>query len=157
MDTAANPTLEKPAVAGKPVHARKSAPDYVKGRRDFFKYRDLGVTAVTDGKIRAQVTIGSGGMTRPTTSTASVPAARRRAACVVVSVGSAPEANTRTCESSWIPPCPCELPTMSFVIIASTSFLPSANAVPSPLSRRWVPIDLSSASLRLFSSSTWVR
>lgn len=66
MKTAPGSTLEKPAAVGKPIHARKSAPDYVKGRRDFFKYRDLGVTAATDGKIRAQVTIGSGGMTRPT-------------------------------------------------------------------------------------------
>ena len=54
------------ATANKPVHARLSAPVYVKGRRDFFKYRDLGVTAASEGKIRAQVTIGSGGMTRPT-------------------------------------------------------------------------------------------
>ena len=66
MTTASGSTLEKPPASGQPVHARKSAPDYVKGRRDFFKYRDLGVTVASGGKIRAQVTIGSGGMTRPT-------------------------------------------------------------------------------------------
>jgi mannose-6-phosphate isomerase-like protein (cupin superfamily) len=66
MTTAAASTLQKPAAVGKPVHARKSAPDFVKGRRDFFKYRDLGVTAASAGKIRAQVTIGTQGLTRPT-------------------------------------------------------------------------------------------
>ena len=48
------------------VIARKSSPSYVKGRRDFFKYRDLGVTAASNGVMRAQVTEGSAGMTRPT-------------------------------------------------------------------------------------------
>jgi hypothetical protein len=38
----------------------------VAGRRSFFKYRDLGVTAASSGKIRAQVTIGADGMTQPT-------------------------------------------------------------------------------------------
>ena len=51
---------------GKVTHAPASAPNYVKGRRDFFKYRDLGVTAATGGQMRAQVTIGSQGLTRPT-------------------------------------------------------------------------------------------
>ena len=46
--------------------ARKATPSYVKGRRDFFKYRDLGVTAASNGVMRAQVTEGSAGMTRPT-------------------------------------------------------------------------------------------
>ena len=43
--------------------ARKATPSYVKGRRDFFKYRDLGVTAASNGVMRAQVTEGSAGMT----------------------------------------------------------------------------------------------
>src|SRR5438132_5775140 len=34
--------------------------------RSFFKYRDLGVTAASSGKIRAQVTIGAEEMTQPT-------------------------------------------------------------------------------------------
>ena len=46
--------------------ARKATPSYVKGRRGFFKYRDLGVTTASNGIMRAQVTEGSAGMTRPT-------------------------------------------------------------------------------------------
>ena len=41
-------------------------PQFVKGRRDFFKYRDLGVTKATDGWMRAQVTSALTGMTQPT-------------------------------------------------------------------------------------------
>ncbi len=48
------------------IVARKNEPDYVIGRRDFFKYRDLGVTSASGGIMRAQVTEGSKGMTRPT-------------------------------------------------------------------------------------------
>ncbi|MGH7155575.1 MAG: cupin domain-containing protein [Acetobacteraceae bacterium] len=36
------------------------------GRRAFFKYRDLGVTDGTNGKMRAQITSTTAGMTRPT-------------------------------------------------------------------------------------------
>jgi len=57
---------EMPAVKGKFVVARASSPDYVKGRRDFFKYRELGVTGASEGDMRAQVTIGTQGLTRPT-------------------------------------------------------------------------------------------
>jgi mannose-6-phosphate isomerase-like protein (cupin superfamily) len=42
------------------------APEFVKGRRDFFKYRDLGVTKATSGWMRAQVTSAITGMTQPT-------------------------------------------------------------------------------------------
>ena len=42
------------------------APDFVKGRRDFFKYRDLGVTNASNGWMRAQVTSALTGMTQPT-------------------------------------------------------------------------------------------
>jgi mannose-6-phosphate isomerase-like protein (cupin superfamily) len=41
-------------------------PEFVKGRRDFFKYRDLGVTKATEGWMRAQVTSAITGMTQPT-------------------------------------------------------------------------------------------
>jgi mannose-6-phosphate isomerase-like protein (cupin superfamily) len=41
-------------------------PEFVKGRRDFFKYRDLGVTKATSGWMRAQVTSAITGMTQPT-------------------------------------------------------------------------------------------
>jgi hypothetical protein len=42
------------------------APDYVEGRRDFFKYRDLGVTKASEGWMRAQVMKAITGMTQPT-------------------------------------------------------------------------------------------
>jgi mannose-6-phosphate isomerase-like protein (cupin superfamily) len=42
------------------------APDYVEGRRTFFKYRDLGVTAASNGWMRAQLTTALTGMTQPT-------------------------------------------------------------------------------------------
>lgn len=41
-------------------------PTYVEGRRVFFKYRDLGVTAATQGRMRAQVTKAEQGMSKPT-------------------------------------------------------------------------------------------
>src|SRR5205085_8126749 len=46
--------------------AKKNAANYVKGRRAFFKYRDLGVTEATGGKLRAQVTSADAGMSQPT-------------------------------------------------------------------------------------------
>ncbi|MBO0738227.1 MAG: cupin domain-containing protein [Alphaproteobacteria bacterium] len=42
------------------------APEFVRGRRDFFKYRDLGLTKATEGWMRAQVTSAITGMTEPT-------------------------------------------------------------------------------------------
>jgi mannose-6-phosphate isomerase-like protein (cupin superfamily) len=41
-------------------------PHFVPGRRDFFKYRDLGVTNATHGRMRAQITSATAGMSRPT-------------------------------------------------------------------------------------------
>lgn len=49
-----------------PAVAKKSQANYVTGRRAFFKYRDLGVTAATGGKLRAQVTSAEAGMSKPT-------------------------------------------------------------------------------------------
>jgi len=66
----AAPTLEKPVAqaATKMKVAVTSAkqPDYVEGRRDFFKYRDLGVKAASNGWMRAQLTTAITGMTQPT-------------------------------------------------------------------------------------------
>lgn len=73
-------TLEKPAAektaaekAAAPVGPKMKAavtsakqPDYVEGRRSFFKYRDLGVTGASDGWMRAQVMSAVTGMTEPT-------------------------------------------------------------------------------------------
>ena len=50
----------------KVAHARIKEPVLVKGRRDFFKYRDLGVAEASAGALRAQVMSSSKGMSRPT-------------------------------------------------------------------------------------------
>jgi mannose-6-phosphate isomerase-like protein (cupin superfamily) len=47
------------------ISAAKDA-QYVPGRRHFFRYRDLGVTAATGGKMRAQVTSARAAMDRAT-------------------------------------------------------------------------------------------
>ena len=46
--------------------ARKSAPTFAKGRRSFFEYIDLGVTAANDERMRVQITKGKTGMVQPT-------------------------------------------------------------------------------------------
>ncbi|WP_052215139.1 cupin domain-containing protein [Belnapia sp. F-4-1] len=46
--------------------AKKADQPFVKGRRKFFRYRDLGVQAATGGKLRAQVMEAVTGMTEPT-------------------------------------------------------------------------------------------
>lgn len=46
--------------------ARKGSPEYVMGRREFFKYRELGVTTASQGTMRAQITEASAGMSKPT-------------------------------------------------------------------------------------------
>ncbi len=45
---------------------RKNDPTFVPGRRAFLKYRDLGVTTASDGRIRAQITSAEAGLSRPT-------------------------------------------------------------------------------------------
>jgi uncharacterized cupin superfamily protein len=42
------------------------APEFIEGRRSFFKYRDLGVGAASDGWMRAQIMSAITGMTKPT-------------------------------------------------------------------------------------------
>ena len=54
------------APAQKVAHARIAEPVLVKGRRAFFKYRDLGVAEASGGNMRAQVMMASQGMSRPT-------------------------------------------------------------------------------------------
>jgi quercetin dioxygenase-like cupin family protein len=54
------------AVAPHPTVAKRSAAKYVAGRRAFFKYRDLGVTGATGGRLRAQITSAEAGMSQPT-------------------------------------------------------------------------------------------
>jgi mannose-6-phosphate isomerase-like protein (cupin superfamily) len=65
----AKTTIAQPAAVnppGKLAYATPTTAPLVAGRRSFFKYRDLGVTAASSGKMRAQVTIGADGMTQPT-------------------------------------------------------------------------------------------
>jgi len=63
MSTNVN-TAEKPAM--KLRHATTETAPFVPGRREFFKYRDLGVTDATNGEMRAQVMSAITGMTEPT-------------------------------------------------------------------------------------------
>ena len=60
-------TLSSSRTAGQKVaHGRIAEPVLVKGRRDFFKYRDLEVADASAGRLRAQVMSSSKGMSRPT-------------------------------------------------------------------------------------------
>jgi len=51
---------------GKLVHATPETAPTVEGRRSFLKYQDLGVTAASSGRMRAQVMSATAGMTKPT-------------------------------------------------------------------------------------------
>lgn len=46
--------------------AKASDANFVEGRRAFFKYRDLGVTDATSGRMRAQETSAEAGLSEPT-------------------------------------------------------------------------------------------
>lgn len=46
--------------------AKADNPTYVQGRREFFKYRELGVTEATNGRMRAQVTEARQGLSKET-------------------------------------------------------------------------------------------
>ncbi len=63
-------TLSKETVRAQPAMkvavTSAKAPDYVEGRRTFFKYRDLGVTKASNGWMRAQLMTAVTGMTQPT-------------------------------------------------------------------------------------------
>lgn len=48
------------------VIAKKEEATYVEGRRDWMKYRELGVTKASSGRIRAQITSASQGLSEPT-------------------------------------------------------------------------------------------
>lgn len=54
------------AGSGTLAYAPASKPEYKPGRRDFFKYRELGVTEATGGRMRAQITSATQGLGRPT-------------------------------------------------------------------------------------------
>ena len=57
------PISEKPQTV---AVATVDAPTYVPGRRSFFKYRELGVTEASNGRMRAQVTEATQGLSEPT-------------------------------------------------------------------------------------------
>ena len=50
-----------------PTLSRQKDPQYITGRRAFFKYRELGLSAATDGKVHAQITTATQPMSEPTT------------------------------------------------------------------------------------------
>jgi quercetin dioxygenase-like cupin family protein len=54
------------APAQKVAHARVAEPVLVKGRREFFTYRDLGVAEASGGNMRAQLMTATQGLSRPT-------------------------------------------------------------------------------------------
>jgi mannose-6-phosphate isomerase-like protein (cupin superfamily) len=58
--------LKQDTVQKHPVHRTRDNAPSVKGRREFFKYLDLGVTEATEGMMRAQLTVTSEGLTEPT-------------------------------------------------------------------------------------------
>ena len=68
MNDATTPTRQPAAVSppGKLAYATPTTAPLVAGRRSFFKYRDLGVTAASSRRLRAQVTSEADGMTQPT-------------------------------------------------------------------------------------------
>ena len=62
-------TTQKPLAAhpvGRLAYATPATASLVAGRRAFFKYRDLGVTAASNGRMRAQVTSAEKGLSEPT-------------------------------------------------------------------------------------------
>ena len=62
--TAEKSTLVNPGT--KLAHATPETAPKVPGRRKFFTYTDLGVTAASQGRMRAQLTTAITGMTQPT-------------------------------------------------------------------------------------------
>ena len=51
---------------GCPTVSRKSTPEYIIGRRAFFKYREMGVGVASEGKFRVQVMSAEKGLSEPT-------------------------------------------------------------------------------------------
>ncbi len=57
---------QKPEATMTLAHATIASAPAVPGRRSFFKYRDLGVGAASQGRLRAQTMTAVKGMTEPT-------------------------------------------------------------------------------------------
>ena len=56
----------KVASIGGPTVSRKNEPEYITGRRAFFKYREMGVGDASGGKFRVQVMSAEKGLSEPT-------------------------------------------------------------------------------------------
>ena len=65
MASQASAAAEKPTTTDYAV-ARKSSPNIVEGRRDFFEYVDLGVTDASQRRMRVQKTSTTAGLSEPT-------------------------------------------------------------------------------------------
>jgi quercetin dioxygenase-like cupin family protein len=65
MTQSATKTIDNPATDSYTI-SRKDGANYVPGRRDWMKYRELGVSVASGGQIRAQVTSSSQGLSDPT-------------------------------------------------------------------------------------------
>jgi mannose-6-phosphate isomerase-like protein (cupin superfamily) len=59
-------STKSPAPMGRVAHATVENAPFVAGRRDFFKYRDLGVMDASNGVLRAQTMTAVKHMTEPT-------------------------------------------------------------------------------------------
>ena len=49
-----------------PTVSRQSQPEYITGRRAFFKYRDLGASDASQGRFRVQIMSAEKGLSEPT-------------------------------------------------------------------------------------------
>jgi mannose-6-phosphate isomerase-like protein (cupin superfamily) len=66
MDTIEQPQKNGVQQGMKLIKAFRSTTPYAPGRRSFFQYRDLGVEAATNGRMRAVQNNSIAGMTEPT-------------------------------------------------------------------------------------------
>jgi quercetin dioxygenase-like cupin family protein len=66
MSVEASLSADAAAIGQEVVISKGDNPQMVPGRRDFMQYRELGVTAASEGRIRAQITSSTAGLSEPT-------------------------------------------------------------------------------------------
>jgi uncharacterized RmlC-like cupin family protein len=66
MSVEASLSADAAAIGQEVVISKGDNPQMVPGRRDFMQYRELGVTAASQGRIRAQITSSTAGLSEPT-------------------------------------------------------------------------------------------
>ena len=66
MSVEASLPADAAATGQEVVISKGDNPQMVPGRRDFMQYRELGVTAASQGRIRAQITSSTAGLSEPT-------------------------------------------------------------------------------------------